>query len=125
MRRIDTRDKDRKTPKATDGMRAHSVPMLRLATACHPDMPNAERHRILSAVAADTRDAHWIRVLRGRAPGGADPALAMRMLDAYERPGPERAGAGGATGARCLAAGLVLLLVVWAWVARVRASRSP
>jgi hypothetical protein len=112
-----------------DGMRAHSVPMLRLATACHPDMPNAERHRILTAVAADADDAHWIRVLRRRAPGAADTALAMRMLDAYERPAdasprrPEWAGPGGGMGAWCLAA--LVLLIVWAWVARVRASRSP
>ena len=72
---------------------AHNPTLLRVANACHPEMDDRQRHRILAAVAEDTRNAAWSDWLR-RAPGKkTNTTVAMRMLRDLEQPWSDGDGA--------------------------------
>ena len=63
----------------------HTRPLLRVANACHPDMDDRQRHRILLAAADEAEHADWLDRLRERDDREADPTDAMDLLRDLER----------------------------------------
>lgn len=71
-------------------MTFHDGSLLRVANACHPDMDDMERRRILLAVAREVGappDVH--QSLQASSSGGVGPSVAMRFLWYLEEPMPE------------------------------------
>ena len=61
----------------------HSVPLLRLANVCHPEVDPGVRRRVMFEVAVDENLERWIRRLEHR--DDASVAMAMHMLGILER----------------------------------------
>ena len=61
----------------------HSVPLLRLANVCHPEVDPRVRREVMLEVAVDENLQRWIQRLEHR--GDASIAMAMHMLGVLEQ----------------------------------------